>query len=826
MVSERTSMSPSDPLARMFDALEDGVMFTTRGSEQVWLNPAARRMLGLEPEVAVTTEFLKHRLGFYPFDLIAGGAGQAGPPAPLREELRIGERRLHSVVSPVRAASGEITGVAVVLRDFTDVAGTLRRQQELMTSISHELRTPLTSITGALDIVLSEHAGRLSTKQRRYLQMAREASTRLNVTIDDMLDAVRSERPPIPVTFAPIALDELGREVAERYREPAARKGVRLHVRAEHDDIRIVGDPARLTQVLTNLLSNALKFTPDGGVIEVEIFGPSVASSHVGVSVYNNGEPIPEHAREQVFESFVELEGASERNVGGTGLGLNMSRSIVEAHGGRIWVEARSEGTKFVFTLPSAPSEIEEESHPIGPEPERPEPTGRVLVVDDDRYSTYILKGILMAAGHELHAASDADEALTLARARRPAVAVVNANMQSADGLALVEIFKHDPETSRTCVLVISDETRREAAMRTGADEHLAKPFEPHTLRTLCARLIEEAGRAKLHRILAVDDDATIRAVSRDVLEHAGYAVREARNGVEALAEAKRFRPDLLLLDVMMPEMDGFRTAERFRAESATAMTPIIFLSAKGETADKVRAFRIGAEDYIVKPFDAAELVARVRKALERRDRELSASPTTQLPGPQTIETEIERRLAEPIDYAFCYLDLDNLKAFNDYYGYAKADGVIRQTGDLVRDVIAREGSAGDFIGHIAGDDFVFITTAGVVDAVCQAICETFDKLVPYYYNKVDRERGHIETKDRYGVLRKFPLMGVSLAAVTSRASRIGTYSDLAAAAAAGKKRAKSVTGSSYVRDGVLVIGAAPSEGLTPPEDATDVELA
>ena len=154
---------------------------------------------------------------------------------------------------------------------------------------------------------------------------------------------------------------------------------------------------------------------------------------------------------------------------------------------------------------------------------------------------------------------------------------------------------------------------------------------------------------------------------------------------------------------------------------------------------------------------------------------------------------------------AFCYLDLDNLKAFNDYYGYAKADGVIRQTGDLVRDVIRREGRESDFIGHIAGDDFVFITDADCVDAVCTTICETFDRLIPLYYNKLDRERGYIETKDRYGVMRRFPIMGVSLAAVTG--GEIESYSHLAAAAAEGKKLAKALEGSVYVRDGEVVFG-------------------
>ena len=195
--------------------------------------------------------------------------------------------------------------------------------------------------------------------------------------------------------------------------------------------------------------------------------------------------------------------------------------------------------------------------------------------------------------------------------------------------------------------------------------------------------------------------------------------MREAAEGETAQKEARRFRPDLVLVDVMMPGMDGFTLAQKLRGDRETSLTPIIFLSARGQTADKVRAFKLGAEDYLVKPFDSAELVARVEKALARRDLELGASPTTQLPGSQAIEAEIDRRLESGGDFAFCYLDLDNLKAFNDYYGYAKADGVIRQTGDIVREVVTRAGGPGDFIGHIAGDDFVFITTRDLADHVC-----------------------------------------------------------------------------------------------------------
>src|SRR5262249_4674470 len=217
--------------------------------------------------------------------------------------------------------------------------------------------------------------------------------------------------------------------------------------------------------------------------------------------------------------------------------------------------------------------------------------------------------------------------------------------------------------------------------------------------------------------------------------------------------------------------------------------------------------FKLGAEDYLVKPFDSQELVARIEKALLRRERELGASPTTMLPGANVIEAQVEKRLADGRDLAFGYVDLDNLKAFNDYYGIARADAVIRQTGDLLREVVAREGGPGDFIGHIAGDDFVFLTTPERVDAIGLTICRTFDRLAPLYYNKSDRERGYIETWDRYGMLRKFPIMSVSVAALTTRrgAPRFQTYGELASAAAEAKASAKAIAGSCFVPDGQIL---------------------
>jgi signal transduction histidine kinase/DNA-binding response OmpR family regulator len=775
------------------DVMADGAILADTRTGEVIINRAAREMLGIPQDEKVDTAYLKDVVGFYPFDLAAGAADDQ----PIREEVRIGERVLHSVVTPLREA-GEPIGAIVVLRDLGDTADVARRRAEFAQVMSHELRTPLTSIAGALDIVLSGYAGPLTDRQLRYVDMARQAATRMNQLVDQLLDLARAQAGSITVSTAPVQLDRLAREVIDRYRSAAAAKHLTIVLGASADDIAILGDPERLAQVLGNLVTNAIRFAPSGGVIDVQVFGPPLSEDAVGVSVHNSGDPIAPEDHERIFEPF----SASSRRVGGTALGLSISRTIIEAHGGRIWVESGVNGTKFVFTLPVSATKAEKTVQlPSALEQPRRRGLGEnscALVVDDDPRRALLLKGLLMSLAERVLVCNDVDSALATARAEHPALAVVAGAM--TDALALLAILEHDPDTTKTAVMVVGDAERRADMLSAGADDLLEFPIQPAMFRDACLRLVD-SGRREAPRVLIVDDDSSIRAICREVLELGGYQVRDAGSANAALAEARRFRPDMILLDVLMPGIDGYRTAEMIRADPAIGMAPIMFLSARGDTADKVRAFRSGAEDYMVKPFDAAELLARVGKALDRQARELGASPTTQLPGADAIQAEIERRLAACDATAVaCYLDLDNLKAFNDYYGYAKANAVIRQTGDVIRHVVQRCGSPGDFIGHIAGDDFVFITSADRVDEVCRQICDRFDHLIRLYYAPADRERGYIETKDRFGVQRRFPMMSVSIAAISL--TRAKTYAGLAELAAVGKGTAKAIPGSSYVRDG------------------------
>ena len=201
------------------------------------------------------------------------------------------------------------------------------------------------------------------------------------------------------------------------------------------------------------------------------------------------------------------------------------------------------------------------------------------------------------------------------------------------------------------------------------------------------------------------------------------------------------------------------------------------------------------------KPFDAQELVARVDSVVRRREATLLASPMTRLPGGRAIDQEVGRRLEARGHFALSYLDLDNLKAYNDTYGYAKADGVLLQLAAILRETVAAHGGAGAFLGHVGGDDFVLLTEPERAQAVCGEAIAAFDRVIPLYYDRGDRERGYIEAVDRFGAHRQFPLLALSVATVLAPPGRYPGHAELARAAAALKQEAKKVAGSVHLME-------------------------
>jgi diguanylate cyclase (GGDEF)-like protein len=301
--------------------------------------------------------------------------------------------------------------------------------------------------------------------------------------------------------------------------------------------------------------------------------------------------------------------------------------------------------------------------------------------------------------------------------------------------------------------------------------------------------------------ILVVDDDPDIARFVEVNLRSAGYDVSVASDGEQALEKAAALRPDLVLLDVMMPRIDGFEVAQRLRRNPQTASTSIIMLTAKALSTDKVLGLTAGADDYIIKPFDPIELLARVKGTLRRAKEMRNLSPLTGLPGNIRIQEEIERNVRDDRPFAVLYCDLDNFKAYNDQKGFVRGDRLIQATARIIQDAVAEFAGSDGFVGHVGGDDFVAVVPPETAEDIGKRIVERFDGDIHEFYEREDIQRGYIEVEDRKGVMQKLPLAGISVGIATTDVRRFEHYGEAVAVATEMKQFAKREARSSYAID-------------------------
>jgi diguanylate cyclase (GGDEF)-like protein len=301
--------------------------------------------------------------------------------------------------------------------------------------------------------------------------------------------------------------------------------------------------------------------------------------------------------------------------------------------------------------------------------------------------------------------------------------------------------------------------------------------------------------------ILVVDDEPDIAQFVAVNLRSEGYVVLVAFDGEEALDRAEEVRPDLVLLDVMMPKVDGFEVAQRIRRNPRTASTSIVMLTAAALSSEKVLGFSSGADDYIVKPFDPIELLVRVKTTL-RRARDLrSLSPLTGLPGNFRIEDEIQRNIDEDTPFAVLYCDLDHFKAYNDHNGFVEGNLVLQATARILQEAVEEYARANGFVGHVGGDDFLVILPPDMADMAAARICERFDQEIAGFYDRKDLERGYIEVEDRQGNLQRFGLIAVSIGVATTNRRKFSHHGEAVHVATEMKQCAKRRSGSSFAVD-------------------------
>ncbi len=302
-------------------------------------------------------------------------------------------------------------------------------------------------------------------------------------------------------------------------------------------------------------------------------------------------------------------------------------------------------------------------------------------------------------------------------------------------------------------------------------------------------------------KILVVDDEEHIRRILQFQLENHGFQVKTAENGEVALEMVHRESPDLIILDLMMPKIDGFEVCKRIRDNFQTSQIPIIMLTAKSDLPDKIKGLSGGANDYLVKPYSNEELILRVRNVLEWSQKQKNANPLTGFAGNKAIEKELQRRMEAGVPFAFLYIDIDNFKSYNDYYGYQKGDESILFLADTISEAVISLGGPDDFVGHIGGDDFVIITSVGRAEYISRHIIDEFDKGSLFLLSEEDIRKGYLEIRNRLGEIKRVPLMSLTIALVMNEENRLKHFAQVSDIASELKKFGKGMTGSVVIRE-------------------------
>ncbi|MGQ9710549.1 MAG: GAF domain-containing protein [Anaerolineae bacterium] len=501
-----------------------------------------------------------------------------------------------------------------------------RLKSQFLANMSHELRTPLNSIIGFSRVILKGIDGPITEQQRQDLEAIFNSGQHLLGLINDILDISKIEAGKMELSFESTDLREIIRGVMSTAIALVKDKPIELQQSVPADLPTIIADSRRIRQVLLNLVSNAAKFT-DQGFIQVEA---RVEGDNVLISVSDSGIGIPPEKLPHIFDAFTQVDASPSRKYGGTGLGLTISKSFIELHGGRIWVESEvGKGTTFTFTLPiQGPPQIGPEAEPKAEEAPSegvpspvPEMPGRVvLCVDDDEGVITLFRRYLDKQGYRVVGLSDPFRVVEEARRIRPFAITLDVMMPGKDGWQVIQELKADPETRDIPVVMCTIVSEKGRGLSLGAADYLVKPILEQDLLAALDRLDREEGR---HRVLVVDDKPDDLHLLRRMIEaQGGYEVIEASSGQEAVLLVHQRRPHIVILDLMMPEMDGFAVLEALKADESTRAIPIIVVTAKELTEQDRHLLNHRIEALIQKGvLRSEELLEDVAAALRKMER-------------------------------------------------------------------------------------------------------------------------------------------------------------------------------------------------------------
>ncbi len=538
-----------------------------------------------------------------------------------------------------------------VMRDARDLAERVARARSaFLANMSHEIRTPMNAVLGFVELILDTE---LSTEQRRALELVRSSSEALLMILNDILDYSKIEAEHLELESIPFDVSKVVHATASLLAVRAREKHLELLAEVSADVPRAVrGDPTRLRQVLMNLIGNAIKFTEQGEIVISVNAAATDGTAKVTFGVRDTGIGIAAEHVASVFKEFTQADSTMTRRYGGTGLGLAISQRLVRLMGGELTVKSEvGRGSEFSFSL-ALPVETATPMRAVGLAALGGR---RMLIVDDNQTNRRILREMLAAEGIKVDEVSTAADGLEALRRVRYDLAILDVQMPDMDGFQLATTVRADKKIKRTNLLMLTSAGQRgdgERCRELGIRGYLTKPISRsdllEALRTVLAGSPEEAGtpevvtrhtiaesRATL-RVLLVEDNPVNQQVAVAMLVKRGHAVHVSSNGREALEAVQERDYDVVLMDIQMPEMDGFEATHAIRALPKGKDLPIIGLTAHALSGERERCLSHGMTDYLAKPFKAHELFALVEGTAEPKA--AAAPPPEPLAPPVDLE--------------------------------------------------------------------------------------------------------------------------------------------------------------------------------------------